>query len=65
MNRVKLKTIIAQSFYDAHNDIKKGLHTHYWFKGGRGSTKSSFISVEIILNMMKDAADGIMSNALI
>ena len=65
MNRVKLKSIIAPSFYNAHSDIKKGLHTHYWFKGGRGSTKSSFISIEIILNMMKDAEDGIMSNALV
>ncbi len=65
MITVKLKSIIAKSFYDAHKDIKQGLHTHYWFKGGRGSTKSSFISIEIVLGMMKDAQQGIMSNALI
>lgn len=65
MSKVKLTSIIAASFYLAHRDIKNGLHTHYWFKGGRGSTKSSFISIEIVLNIMKDAKLGIMSNALI
>ncbi|UZP04382.1 PBSX family phage terminase large subunit [Clostridium botulinum] len=65
MIKVKLKSIIAESFYAAHKDIKQGLHTHHWFKGGRGSTKSSFISIEIVLGIMKDAQEGIMSNALI
>ena len=44
MVKVKLKSIIASSFYESHKDIKNELHTHYWFKGGRGSTKSSFMS---------------------
>lgn len=65
MIKVKLKSIIAASFYEAHKDIKKGLHTHYWFKGGRGSTKSSFISIEIVLNMMKDAQEGNLTNAVV
>lgn len=51
---IKLSNMIAPSFYSVHNDIKKGLHTHYWLNGGRGSTKSSFVSIEIILGMMKD-----------
>ena len=50
----KLDALIAPSFYSVHHDIKKRRHTHYWLKGGRGSTKSSFISVEIILGMMQD-----------
>lgn len=50
----KLKDIIAPSFYGLHNDIKNHKHTYYWLKGGRGSTKSSFISIEIILGIMKD-----------
>lgn len=50
----KLDALIAPSFYSVHHDIKRGRHTHYWLKGGRGSTKSSFISVEIILGMMQD-----------
>lgn len=65
MVKVKLKSIIASSFYESHKDIKNELHTHYWFKGGRGSTKSSFISIEIVLGMMRDAQEGIISNALI
>ena len=65
MNKVKLKTIIAPSFYSVHKDIKQELHTHYWLKGGRGSTKSSFISIETVLGMMRDASQGIMSNAVV
>lgn len=49
-----LTDIIAPSFYDLHYDITDGKYTHYWLKGGRGSTKSSFISVEIILGMMQN-----------
>lgn len=65
MNRISLKSIIAPSFYDVHKDIKQELHTHYWLRGGRGSSKSSFISIEIVLGIMRDATKGIMSNALI
>ena len=54
INVIKLSNMIAPSFYSVHNDIKKELHTHYWLNGGRGSTKSSFVSIEIILGMMKD-----------
>lgn len=52
--RVNLSEIIAPSFHEVHKDIKQGRHTHYVEKGGRGSTKSSFISEEIILGIMKD-----------
>lgn len=51
---VKLSDIIAPGFHCAHNDIKAHRYTHYLFKGGRGSTKSSFISIEIILGLMKE-----------
>lgn len=50
----RLKDIIAPSFYEVHNAVKAGRYTHYWLNGGRGSTKSSFISVEIILGVMRD-----------
>lgn len=49
-----LTDIIAPPFYPIHRDIAAGLHTHYWLKGGRGSTKSSFVGAEIPLGMMKD-----------
>lgn len=51
---VSLTDLIAPSFYALHHDIKRGGHTHYWLKGGRGSTKSSFISVEIVLGIMSN-----------
>lgn len=58
---VKLSEIIAPSFYEVHKDIKAHRHTHYWFCGGRGSTKSSFVSIEIISGMMRDPnANGIV-----
>lgn len=52
---IHIKDIIASSFYELHRDIKEHKHTHYWLKGGRGSTKSSFTSIEIILGMMRDS----------
>ena len=52
--QVKLTSLIAPSFYDLHWDINEHKHTHYKLAGGRGSTKSSFISLEIILGMMQD-----------
>lgn len=51
---IKLTDLIAPSFYDIHLDIKKKKHTHYVLAGGRGSTKSSFISIEIVLGIMQD-----------
>ena len=51
---IKLADLIAPQFYDIHWDIIEGKHTHYKLYGGRGSTKSSFISIEIIMGMMQD-----------
>lgn len=39
---------IAQSFGNVHRDIQAHRHTEYVFHGGRGSTKSSFISLELV-----------------
>lgn len=52
--QVKLSELIASSFYDLHWDIREHRHTHYKLPGGRGSTKSSFVSIEIIKGMMED-----------
>lgn len=58
---VRLSQIIAPSFYGVHWDIQDGLHTYYDLYGGRGSTKSSFISVELILGITQDPqANGIV-----
>lgn len=50
-----LSNIISPAFYGLHWDIKENQHVHYWLKGGRGSTKSSFVSLEVIMGMMKDS----------
>ena len=47
MKTVKLSNIIAPHFWELHRDIKQHGHTYYWLEGGRGSTKSSDISIEI------------------
>ena len=51
---MKLTEAIAPSFYQLHKDLKINKYTHYWLKGGRASTKSSFISIELILGIMKN-----------
>lgn len=39
--------LIAPAFLDVYRDIKAKRHTEYVLKGGRGSTKSSFVSLAI------------------
>lgn len=48
-----LSKCIGKAFYGVHKDIQAGNHTYYDLTGGRGSLKSSCVSVEIIYNMMK------------
>lgn len=50
----RLSEIIAPAFYPVHWDIVDGKHTYYDLFGGRGSTKSTFIGVEIPLGIMED-----------
>lgn len=51
---VELIQWVAPSFYRVHEYVSSNTYTHYWLKGGRGSTKSSFVSIEMILGMMAD-----------
>lgn len=50
----QLTDLIAPSFYEIHHFIKERRYTHYWPYGGRGSTKSSFVSIEFILEILKN-----------
>ncbi|WP_416353916.1 PBSX family phage terminase large subunit [Agrilactobacillus fermenti] len=52
---VKLIDLVAPSFYQVHRDIRRKQHSNYWLQGGRGSTKSSFVSLEIVLGIMADS----------
>ena len=54
MIRIKLSDKIAPSFFSVHKDVKQHNHTHYVLAGGRGSTKSSYVSLEIPLLLMRN-----------
>jgi len=51
---VRLSDNIAPKFRPVHKAIKAGEYSSIWLKGGRGSTKSSFVALQIILGMIKD-----------
>lgn len=54
MRKIKLSDVMAPHFYGLHRDIKEHRHTYYWLEGGRGSTKSSDISLEIPQILIKN-----------
>lgn len=60
-NDIRLSSLIAPPFKAVHRDVKRGIHNEYWLRGGRGSTKSSFISIELILLLLRNP----MMNAII
>lgn len=45
---------IAPAWMPVHQDILAGAHDTYWLPGGRGSGKSSFVSLELVRGMMED-----------
>lgn len=54
MIQIKLSDKMAPSFFSVHQDVKRHDHTHYVLAGGRGSTKSSYVSLEIPLLLMRN-----------
>lgn len=53
MTTIRLSEILAPSFLDVHRALKAGEANQFVLKGGRGSTKSSFVSIEMILQLIK------------
>lgn len=51
---VRVSDVVASVFMPVHRSIKAGECSEYWLRGGRGSTKSSFVSIEIILGIMRN-----------
>lgn len=47
--QINMKKVIIPMYRDVFNDIMAHKHTTYVFAGGRGSTKSSFAAIMIIL----------------
>jgi len=54
VSEIRLSNLIAKPFIPVHRDIKRGDHSEYWLDGGRGSLKSSFISIEIVLLLIQN-----------
>lgn len=54
---------MAPAYHSLHDDITAGGHTVYNLPGGRGSGKSSFVSLEIVKGIMDDATGS--SNAIV
>ena len=49
---VDASSLVIPRFHDVLGDIMAHGHTHHWLHGGRGATKSSFISVCIVLLLL-------------
>ena len=54
MMEIRLSGLIAPSFRRLHKEIKAEKFDEIWLKGGRGSTKSTFTSIQILLGLLKD-----------
>ena len=54
MTDIRLTDIIAPAFREVHRDIKAHGHTEYVLNGGRGSGKSSFAGVEVVLALKRN-----------
>lgn len=49
----KLSELISSTFRESHRAVKSGGITELVEKGGRGSCKSSFLSVELVLQLLR------------
>lgn len=51
---IRLSDIIAPSFHELYRAVKNHKCTHYVLEGGRGSTKSSFVSIAVLLTLKRN-----------
>lgn len=54
MSEIRLSEKIGPAFYDVARDVFRHGHTHYDFSGGRGSLKSSTVSVLVPLLLINN-----------
>ena len=54
MSEIRLSEKIGSAFYDVARDVFRHGHTHYDFSGGRGSLKSSTVSVLVPLLLINN-----------
>lgn len=53
MTTTRLSGLLSPAFKEVHRAIRNGEYGQFVLKGGRGSTKSSYASVEIILQLIR------------
>lgn len=63
IDSIDVKQHIAPCYLPLHEDIKAGQHRFYNLPGGRGSCKSSFVSLEIVDGIQSDPTG--QSNAIV
>ena len=52
--QTNIAELITPAFDGVFYDVQEHEHTHYWLKGGRGSAKSSFISIVAPLLLLQN-----------
>lgn len=58
--RVGIKSLIPAAYYRLFWDMYEGRHDEYWLMGGRGSGKSSFVSVALLCMLLRDPSANLM-----
>ena len=51
---VKISELVAPCFAQVYREARSGQHDELWLTGGRGSGKSSFVSLYIMLGLLRD-----------
>lgn len=49
----KISELISPAFYEAHRAVRAGAADEVLCKGGRGSAKSSYLSLELVLQLLR------------
>lgn len=52
--RIKMTDLIAPPYYEMHHALRREQYREYWLYGGRGSMKSSVISLEITQGIIRN-----------
>lgn len=50
----RVSEIIAEPYHELHRAVRRHLYTHYDLSGGRGSLKSSTVSIEVVLLILRN-----------
>ena len=53
--QIDIEKLVIPNFQPVLEDILAHGHTHYDFSGGRGSTKSSFVSIAVLLLLLQNS----------